>query len=308
MTLAAIIDTPSERSSHTVPTPRGGGVAVVAAAFVGLMFYPMTRIIAMSLVLFAAIGLVEDLRGLSIRVRLVLQGLAGIATGLALAQPAPTAAGTALVLGMAVWLVAYANAFNFMDGINGISAAHAVLGGITFTVLGILYSLPVLVTAGAVVAAAALTFFPWNAGRAYIFLGDVGSYGLGGMLGVLAIYGLLAGIPVEAVLGPFALYIADTGWTLARRAYAGEAWYRPHRTHAYQQLTNAGLSHQRVTAVTVAFGFAVSGAMIAASQSEPLMRTLLNALALAGLVAYLCLPSRLAKPPAFLRAKPSSDA
>ncbi len=266
---------------------------MVTAAFVGLLFNPATRILAMPLMLFAAIGLAEDLRGLSVRLRLVLQALVGTATGLALVLPARTTFGTAIALVAAVWLVGYANAFNFMDGVNGISAAHTILGGAAFATLGLLYGSHVLIGAGAVVAAAAATFLPWNAGRAYIFLGDVGSYGLGGILGTLAIYGFVAGIPAEAVIAPLALYLADTGWTLARRAYQGEAWHRPHRTHAYQQLTDAGCSHQQVTLVTVIFSLAVSAALITAAQSEPAMRILLDAAAVTVLAAYLCLPSRL---------------
>ncbi len=96
----------------------------------------------------------------------------------------------------------------------------------------------------------ALLFLPWNAGRARVFLGDVGSYALGAALAVLAARAVLRGVPVEAVLGPLALYLADTGWTLQRRIRAGEPWLQSHRTHVYQQWCDAGWSHQEVTLLT----------------------------------------------------------
>src|SRR4029453_17427888 len=121
-------------------------------------------------------------------------------------------------------------------------------------------------------AAAALTFLPWNAGRARIFLGDVGSYGLGGVLGALAAYGVFHAVPVEAMLAPLGLYLADTGWTLIRRKVHGEGGYRPPRTHAYQRVTGSGWSHQRVTVFTVVISAAVSTVMMIASQGAPFTR------------------------------------
>ena len=96
----------------------------------------------------------------------------------------------------------------------------------------------------------ALLFLPWNAGRARVFLGDVGSYALGAGLAVLAAWAVLRGVPTEAVLGPLALYLTDTGWTLLRRIRAGEPWLQSHRTHVYQQWCDAGWSHQEVTLMT----------------------------------------------------------
>ena len=139
------------------------------------------------------------------------------------------------------------NAFNFMDGVNGISGAHALIAGVVYALLGWWQHDGFLVPAGAAVAAGALAFLPWNAGQARVFLGDAGSYALGAALAVLAAYALVRGVPVEAVLGPLALYLADTAWTLQRRIRAGERWLEPHRTHIYQRWCDAGWSHQRVT-------------------------------------------------------------
>lgn len=301
MTAAAVIDTPCERSSHTLATPRGGGIAVVSAVAAGLALADApARVFAIPLLLFAAIGLWEDLRGASVPTRLGLQLAAGVFAAALLvraADPAPTTAAAAAVVVVLVtlWLTAYTNAFNFMDGVNGISAAHAALAGTAYAFLGLRYDLTALTAAGGVVAAAALSFLPFNAGRAVIFLGDVGSYGLGGVLGATAAYGLLCGLPPQVVAAPLALYLADTGWTLARRWWRGDVWYQPHRDHAYQRLTtDAGWSHQRVTAVTVLASAAVCGCVLAAARTDPTTRAALDTVAVLILLAYLAAPGALA--------------
>ncbi|RLP94442.1 glycosyl transferase [Micromonospora sp. CV4] len=288
---AAVLDMPSERSSHSTPVPRGGGVGVAAAAGLALVLNEHARPIAIPLLFFAVIGLLEDLRGLPIRIRLLLQLLAGLATGVVLVPSGHALyVQVILVLALAAWLASYVNAFNFMDGINGISAVHAILGGTVYAVLGVLTDLPLLIAAGSMIAAASLTFLPWNAWVAKVFLGDVGSYALGGALGTIAAYAIVRGTPPEAAVAPLALYLADTGWTLLRRIRNGEAWYRPHRHHAYQRLTDSGWSHQRVTVATALTGAVVAGCLIAASFSGPLARAALDAVALAILAVYLAAP------------------
>ncbi|WP_210824523.1 hypothetical protein [Micromonospora sp. C95] len=273
-------------------------MAVVLAATAALLLDDRTRILALPLLLFAAIGLVEDLRGVAVRVRLVLQLLAGLLTGLVLLDDdQPLTARAVALLVVAVWLTAYSNAFNFMDGVNGISATQAILAGWVYVALGLMWDLPVLTSGGAIVAAAATTFLPWNAGRAKIFLGDVGAYSLGGILGTFAVYGLLSGVPAEAALAPLALYLADTGWTLARRIRRGEPWYRAHRSHVYQRLTDVGWSHQRVTTATAFVGAAAASCFVAAAVGGSLVRVALDVVGLAILAGYLSTPSRLTSRP-----------
>jgi UDP-N-acetylmuramyl pentapeptide phosphotransferase/UDP-N-acetylglucosamine-1-phosphate transferase len=312
MRAAAVIDAPGPRSSHTVATPRGGGLAVVVATAAGLLVFPQTLTsvvprsdhliwtISVAMLLFAAVGLAEDLRGVAVPARLALQVGAGLVAGLLLA-PGPLL----VAVLVALWLTGYANAFNFMDGVNGISAAHAALAGVVYAIVGARYGLPALAVAGTVTAAAAVSFLPWNAGRARIFLGDVGSYGLGGLLGAVAVVALRQGVPPEAALAPLALYLADTGATLARRCYRGQPWYRPHRTHAYQRLTDLGWSHQRVTVVTAATSAAVCGCALAAAGSGLATRIGLDALAVAVLAGYLAAPSLLGARPTYHRERSS---
>lgn len=292
MLAKSVIDTPNARSSHSIPTPRGGGLAIIAAAGCALLIMQPTRMIAVPLLSFAAIGLAEDICGIPIGWRLILQTLAGLSTA-AFIVPSTTA--IAAVVVVTVWLVAYANVFNFMDGVNGISALNAILAGSVYAGIGWVLELPILTYSGLSIAAASITFLPWNAGRAKIFLGDVGSYGLGGVLGALAAYAALRGAPLEAALAPLALYLADTGWTLVKRWRAGEVWYLPHRSHVYQQFTTLGWSHQRVATFTAIVGLSVSGCTLAAFTGSLSLRVSLDAVALVILVAYLSLP-RLVKP------------
>jgi UDP-N-acetylmuramyl pentapeptide phosphotransferase/UDP-N-acetylglucosamine-1-phosphate transferase len=113
-----------------------------------------------------------------------------------------------------VVVVAVVNAVNFMDGINGISAVTGAVAGAAFAWLGAELDDRTLLVLGAAVAGASLAFLPWNAPRARVFLGDVGSYGLGAALAAGVCLALAAGSTPEAAVGPLALYLADTGTVL----------------------------------------------------------------------------------------------
>jgi UDP-N-acetylmuramyl pentapeptide phosphotransferase/UDP-N-acetylglucosamine-1-phosphate transferase len=298
---AAAIDTPNLRSSHTVPTPRGGGAPIAIALVLAAALLPASTalIFGAAVAVFAAMGLADDLRGLPARGRLAMQAAAGLAAGGLLAHAAglPPAAAVGAAVAIAAWITGFVNAFNFMDGVNGISGAHAVVGGACYAGLGLWHADPLLAAGGAAVAAGAAAFLPWNAIRARVFLGDVGSYALGAALAVLAASAVvLAGLPPEAALGPLALYLADTAWTLQRRIRAGEPWLLAHRTHAYQRLTDAGWSHQRVTAATAALTAVLSLLGAVSLTPGPLARTAADLAGLALLAAYLRAPAWLGHP------------
>jgi UDP-GlcNAc:undecaprenyl-phosphate/decaprenyl-phosphate GlcNAc-1-phosphate transferase len=292
----SILDIPGSRSSHTTPTPRGGGIAVVTALILALAPDPGARVFGIPLVLFAAIGLAEDLRGLSIPARILQQLVAGGVVAVLFAASRYTGLFLlAVALSGTLWLTVYVNAFNFMDGLNGMSASHAMLAGLIYSTAGQIEELHVLTVVGAATAAAAATFLPWNAGRATIFLGDVGSYGLGALLAATAAYALLEGLPVEATVAPLALYLTDTGWTLARRWYQGEKWYEAHRSHVYQRLANGGWSHQVATVFTVAVAAMVGVCGLMAGHLTMPFRLATDVLAASVLTIYLTMPGILAR-------------
>jgi UDP-GlcNAc:undecaprenyl-phosphate/decaprenyl-phosphate GlcNAc-1-phosphate transferase len=287
----AAIDTPGLRSSHTIPTPRGGGLPIVVGllAAVALIRGATAVPFGAAVGFFGALGFADDLRGLTASRRLVLQcvGSAGIAALLISPLHLPAVLLAALTLVTAVWLMGFVNAFNFMDGVNGISAAHALIGGVAYACFGQWRQDSFLVAMGLAVAVGGLAFLPWNAVRARVFLGDVGSYALGASLAVLAVTAVIGGLPVEAALAPLALYLADTAWTLQRRVRAGEPWTQGHRTHTYQRWCDAGWTHPEVALVTAATTILICMLGAVSLTGNLALRLGCDLAALAVLVAYL---------------------
>lgn len=249
-----ILDNPNERSSHEQPTIRGGGLAPAAGTAVALLLCTSVGGTARAGVLVVAVvmglvGLVDDLWGLGALPRLAAQILVASASLPWLADSLRSGWQWRVAFGVAVvlWLIGYVNTFNFMDGINGISAAQVVVAGVTWWLIGRHELVPSLAAGGPIVAAGALGFAPFNVVRPRMFLGDVGSYFLGGWLAALAVVGLRSGLPPEAVLAPLAVYCADVLTTLGRRVLRHEKWYRAHREHAYQRLVRGGWSHVQST-------------------------------------------------------------
>ena len=252
-----VLDVPNERSSHNSPVLRGAGLApllgIAIAYLIVLASHPSSISLGLTWtalggsVACGVLGWVEDFAGLRVAVRASLQLLIGVLSTSAIV----------MIEGVSPWWIplgaiavaGYINVANFMDGINGISGLHAVVAGVTYAVLGVALQEPWLITGGVVIAAAFGGFLPWNLLRGRVFLGDVGSYLLGGGIAVLAVGAFVNGAPLLAVLGPIAIYLADSGLTLFRRIVNGERWYEAHRSHAYQRLTDYGLSHLSAASV-----------------------------------------------------------
>ncbi len=297
-----VIDHPTARSSHVAPTPRGGGIALAVGALAALAVAPEGHAgqrwaIAVTAAVFAIMGLVEDIIGIRALRRLGIQFVAAAFAGWFLLDnlAGPALWQVAFAIGEIVWLVSFVNAFNFMDGIDGISVAQSVGVGASWLLVGAYTHTPVLASGGAIVAGAALGFAPYNLPHARMFLGDVGSYFLGAWLGAVALLGIRAGVPPEAVLAPLALYVADTGATLVRRVARGERWYLPHRDHAYQRIGDAGWSHVQVAAFVGAC-IAACGALGAVSLNGSAPARVAADLAVAAVIgSYLLAPRWLAR-------------
>jgi len=295
-----VLDHPSVRSFHDRPTVRGGGIALAVGALVALSANSSIGrgdrlALACASVLFAAIGLVDDLRGVDALRRLALQVGAGLVMLGLLVEIGPAWPVWAMVL-LPFWLVAFVNAFNFMDGINGISCATAIVAGAAWWAIGRQQGVSAVALGGVVIAAAALGFLPFNFPTAKLFLGDVGSYFIGAWMALVVVIGVRGGIPVEAMVAPLALYLVDTGSTLARRIARRERWYEPHCEHAYQRLMQAGWSHGATSGFVAGCTLVIS-ALGALSLSGSTVLRIGGDIAMAAMVSgYLLAPRVMASP------------
>jgi UDP-N-acetylmuramyl pentapeptide phosphotransferase/UDP-N-acetylglucosamine-1-phosphate transferase len=295
-----VMDVPNVRSSHAVVVPRGGGVAVMAGILAGVLSSLLVEpgrsasvgtvgvVVALGVAGFAALGLVDDLWRVRAGVRLVLQVVlaAAVAVAVAVGTSSSWDASLLAVVGC-IWLVSYVNAFNFMDGINAISAVSALLAACWFGGLAHHDSEPFVYAASWALAGASLAFLPWNAPRARVFLGDVGSYGMGALIGVLALLTAVREHDVWLAVAPLVIYLVDTSGTLVRRAARREPLLEAHRSHVYQRLLGHGFSHLSAAGVVLLAGVVICLATLAL----PTAAAVLVAAAVAA--AYLALPSLL---------------
>ncbi len=239
---ARIVDVPNHRSSHASPTPRGGGIgAFVAVGLVACLWHPTPAwIVLLASVALGLLGLLDDFRPLGASVRLGAQLALALVAALSLWV---WASGVWALLPVGVIFVAgFVNAFNFMDGINGISGFNALLMGASFAWIGLIYEQDVVVGLGLITVGCALGFIPLNlAGR--IFLGDVGSYLFGGLIALTFALGVLSGLPLLLMVSPMVIYIVDTSTTVVSRARRGERLLEAHRSHIYQRLTRGSVGH-----------------------------------------------------------------
>jgi UDP-N-acetylmuramyl pentapeptide phosphotransferase/UDP-N-acetylglucosamine-1-phosphate transferase len=272
-----VLDRPNARSSHSTPTPRLGGVGIVAALAGGLIvvhhgLHPIPDAVALlagALVL-AAMSLMDDLRSLSPMVRLAGQTAVAIwlvsMTHLADGVPGWVPGAIVPAIIAIVWVLGLVNAYNFMDGIDGLAGGQALVAGLGWAAIGALVRDPLVVATGLVLAGAVVPFLWLNWHPARIFMGDAGSAVLGLSF---ALVPLVAGQrhPHMLVIGSLLVwpFIFDTAFTLVRRLRRGENIVQAHRTHLYQRLVAAGLSHAQVTLVYLGLaGAGVPGAALLA--------------------------------------------
>ena len=264
LTRRGVVDVKGSRTLHELPTPRGGGLAVapavVAATLLTVDRSTVLLVVILGAVALAIVGLIDDLRGLPALPRLGIQVIAALFVAVVVSEgvvPWPLfsiPAGTFAC-------VYYVNAFNFMDGINGISVVQSIVGGIHLAVVGHLIDSDSVVAIGVACASATAAFAPWNAPRARMFLGDIGSYFLGFLLAATALAAVISGAPVLLVVAPFSLYVLDTSTTLVRRIRRGVRITDAHREHAFQRLVSSGRSHTFVS-LLVLLACALSSAAV----------------------------------------------
>lgn len=259
----SIIDIPNARSSHAIPTPRGGGVSIVVAFLGALLILAANDQVEPHALLalggagsvIAIIGFMDDHGHIAARWRLLGHFFAA-AWALAWlgGMPPLELLGTTLALGWvghvlaAFYLVWMLNLYNFMDGIDGIASVEAITACLGACLLYGLAGVTGLSWAPLLLAAAVAGFLFWNFPPARIFMGDAGSGFLGIVLGVLS---LLAAWQSSALLWGWLIllgvFVVDATFTLARRLFRGEKVYEAHRSHAYQFASRRHQGHLSVT-------------------------------------------------------------
>ena len=264
----SLMDIPNARSSHSVPTPRGGGVAIVLAylavlpvvGYQGWLSWPLVIGLMGSGAWVAVVGFLDDHGHIAARWRLLAHFI-GAAWLLAWLPELPRFAvmGTSFDLGllgyllgalMLVWLL---NLYNFMDGIDGIASVEAITVCVGGALLYALVGIPMLAAAPLLLAAAVAGFLVWNFPPARIFMGDAGSGFLGVVLGGLTLQAAwVAPQLLWAWLILLGVFVLDATFTLLRRLMRGDKVYEAHRSHAYQYASREYGAHLPVTLTVLA--------------------------------------------------------
>lgn len=253
---ATVMDQPNHRSLHAVPTPRIGGLGVLAGVLGGAMAIltlhgelslPLWTLLLL-LILLGGFCFVDDRRGLSAALRLPVHlAIAAVWVASSGKVGAGDTAGWLIPMGLMFALGWMMNLYNFMDGSNGLAGGMAVFGFGAYGVAAALAGQPELAALAFVVTAAALAFLFFNFDPARVFLGDVGSIPLGFLAGALGLWGWQAmAWPAWFPLLVFSPFIVDATVTLLRRGLRGQKVWQAHHDHAYQRLIRSGWSHRRL--------------------------------------------------------------
>ena len=257
------IDMPRERGLHQFPTPRLGGLAILAAVIAaGLVFLPRTKetdAILIGATVIALVGALDDLLELNADFKLVGQVLAAVipvSAGvrvedltipfvgpLTLSEPVSYAV---TVIG----IVALMNVLNFIDGVDGLAAGVCMIGALTFAAIALSLDRNAAGVLAMIVAGAALGYLRHGFAPASIFLGDSGSNLLGYLLGVVVVQGALKTNAVVALAFPLvvlAVPILDSSFVIAKRIKYGQPIYKADRWHFHHRFANIGFSARRTT-------------------------------------------------------------
>lgn len=297
-----MLDLPTGRSSHCRPTPRGGGIGILAGMVCGVVvarlagMEPAPSALMAATLLTSMLGMLDDaFGGVPAFVRLLAQVLiaawlmlqTGPLENLPLPGPLNVGLGAAAPVVTILWLTGVTNIYNFLDGIDGFAALQGVVAGVALALMGLGEGVSVTCL---VLAAACAGFLVHNWHPAKVFMGDVGSTAIGF---------LLAGVPLSCPAADRALtaffvalclwfFLSDGTYTLVARLLRKERIWEAHRTHLYQQLVGAGLRHDTVSGRVGLLASGVAAfAIVAARIREPWTAWVALAAAAGGFFAYL---------------------
>ena len=240
-----IQDIPNERSLHDVPVPRIGGVGLMAGVLSGwaLMLKSLAWWVVLPVIILFAISLLDDMRGLTARIRLLVHVVAAIillaGSGMLL-HNFPIAL---IVLLGVVWMT---NLYNFMDGSDGLAGGMTFWGFTAYGVAALMHGNDIQAMLNFSIGAAALAFLYNNFHPAKVFMGDAGSIPLGFLAAAMGLWGWQQSLwPAWFPLLVFSPFVMDATVTLIKRAIRGEKVWQAHREHYYQRLVRIGWGHYR---------------------------------------------------------------
>jgi Fuc2NAc and GlcNAc transferase len=283
-----LVDRPDERRIHRGEVPRGGGLMLAAGLFGGILVVvageasaiPLWGACLMMIASLSVLGAIDDMRGLGMVPRILVQLLIAVAIllvwdgvgvvhlggGWSWSQPLILSILASIAI---LWLI---NLHNFMDGSDGLATQQAIWSGLAYSLVFSVQGQTLEFMVASLLAFAGSGFLIWNRPRARIFLGDSGSLLIGGVIAWLALRALQtqsASLALCVLIS--SVFVIDATATLLARLWRGERWYTPHRSHAFQRLIDSGWSHERVLA---AYGgvnlFIVLPALVLALALQPL--------------------------------------
>jgi UDP-N-acetylmuramyl pentapeptide phosphotransferase/UDP-N-acetylglucosamine-1-phosphate transferase len=255
--VTAALDHPNQRSLHSTPVPRIGGIGMAAGIATGwLLISPALppSIVAGGWVLFG-LSLLDDVFGIPIAIRLAAHFLVATAFVVTVMSPATAPWLNVVVTLATVWMI---NLYNFMDGSDGLAGGMTLFGFTFYATAAWLTGTPELALTCAAIAAAAAAFLIFNFQPARIFMGDAGSIPLGFLAAAIGVAGWLENLwPAWFPILVFSPFIVDASATLVRRACRREKVWQAHREHYYQRLVQIGWGHRKTAVAEYALMVAV---------------------------------------------------
>ncbi len=260
------LDHPNERSLHSRPVPRTGGIAIITGMVAAALWLRASPSLLVPAVALAMASYLDDRHALPAAVRLLMHLVAaGVFLWLAAGS-----SGAALLVVLLLTIAWITNLYNFMDGADGLAGGMAVIGFGTYGLAAWLGGNGEFEMLAWSIAAAAAGFLIFNFPPAKIFMGDVGSIPLGFLAGAFGVAGWQRGLwPLWFPLVVFAPFIVDATATLARRLLRGERVWEAHRQHYYQRLILSGWSHRRTAWSEYGLMLLCSATALAGLQQPP---------------------------------------
>jgi len=239
-----IQDIPNERSLHKAPVPRIGGMALIIGMFAGwgMLFNAWTWWVILPLIMVFMVSVLDDMRGLPVRYRLLVHVGAACLLVWGSGVLAQNLLLGVLVLFLVVWMI---NLYNFMDGSDGLAGGMTLFGFATYGIASMMGQDVPFALLNFSIAAAALGFLYFNFFPAKIFMGDAGSIPLGFLAAAMGVWGWQEELwPAWFPMIVFSPFVVDATVTLLKRALRREKIWQAHREHYYQRIVQLGFGHR----------------------------------------------------------------